>query len=169
MNRPMLTRMCINLHRYATELFTVALITFCEMFYTIEWSSSYCANQSDGPTSAAFGIPFPYWHFGGSSSLEYDFMPQIYILNIVVLWVILFPLIRWIINFLVTNKKYKTILGFIGLSMIFCRAALFIFLLFIGVNNPTLTIGDSSEPYFDFRPVKFISSDGHYDCTSSDY
>lgn len=160
-----------NANRYASVLFTVGLIAFCEMFVTVEWSSPYCTNPSDGPAYAAFGVPLPYWQFNGVSSGQYDLMPQIYFFNILVLCALFFPFIRWFMKRYLTtiNDKYRTLLGFTGLGMILYRAALFILLFSTGANHPTLTIGSSYEPYFDLRPIKFIYSDGHYSCTPSDY
>jgi len=71
----------------------IASLAFCLSLWlhtcvTIRWTSEYCRHSEDGPTFAAFGIPFPYERFGGASSLQYIFAPHALLLNMLILGII---------------------------------------------------------------------------------
>lgn len=154
-----------NSGRYATMLFTVGLTMWLEFVFTMEWSSPYCASQEDGPGYAAFGMPFPYKQFGGASSLEYEFMPHIYLLNLIVLCVIAFPVVRWTM----TRARWQFVAWVAGIVLLAARAALLALAISIKMLNPTTSIGGDYEPYMDFRPVGFCLNDGHYECKPSPF
>ena len=158
-----------NITRYAAILLTIGLIICLEALFTMEWSSPYCTSQADGPGYAAFGMPLPYKQFGGASSLEYEFMPHIYLLNLVVLCAIAFPVIRWTIRRLSTmaHARWPFVAGVTGIVLLATRVALVVLAISIKMLNPTLSIGNAWEPYADFRPVGFCLNDGHYDCKPS--
>lgn len=157
--------------RYAAMLITVGLVVWLEFSVTMEWSSPYCTSQEDGPGYAAFGMPFPYLQFGGASSLEYAFMPHIYLLNIIVLCALLFPVIRRALDRPAKNlyTRRRVVIGWLGLVLLAVRTLLLVLTISIGFLQPTSSIGDVHEPYTHFRPVGFCLNDGHYECKPSTF
>ena len=160
-----------NIGRYAAFLLTVGSTMWLEFVFTMEWSTPYCMSQEDGPGYAAFGMPLPYRQFGGASSLEYEFMPHIYLLNLIILCAIAFPLVRWAIKWLsaMTHARWQFVVGVTGIALLATRVALLVLAISIKMLNPTNSIGSPHEPYVDFRPVGFCLNDGHYDCKPSPY
>lgn len=75
-------------------LFRINLLLFIailiEALVKIEWSYPYCLSQSDGPAYPAYGFPLPYYIQNGVSSMEYDLMPHVYVLNIILIAIILY-------------------------------------------------------------------------------
>ena len=82
------------LRRYAPILFTAGSVIWLESLITVEWTYPYCLDQTDGPAYAAQGFPLPFWMWNGVASLEYDFMPHVYVLNAVILFLLFYPVIR---------------------------------------------------------------------------
>ncbi len=158
-----------NIGRYAAILLTVGLTMWLEFTFTMEWSSPYCASQEDGPGYAAFGMPLPYMQFGGASSLEFEFMPHIYLFNLIVLCAIVFPVIRWALDRSSLTSSTRRWFAVAGLVLLVARASLLTLAISIGMLNPSVSIGTLHEPYIDFRPVGFCLHDGHYDCKPSPY
>ena len=76
-------------------VFTLGLAMATERVVTIEWSFAYCNDPQDGPASAIFGAPFPYERWWGASSMVYEFVPHFYVLNVLVLFGIALPIVRW--------------------------------------------------------------------------
>jgi len=79
--------------RGAVGAFTCGLVLTGELLFTIEWSFPKCSAPWDGPSPAVFGAPIPYERWGGSSS-EYVFIPRVYLLNVALLMVVVFPFVR---------------------------------------------------------------------------
>src|SRR6187399_2755691 len=65
-----------------------------EVLCTVEWSYPYCSNQDSGPAFAVTGMPLPYMHYSGVSSLEYLFMPHVYAANLFLLAALVYPVCR---------------------------------------------------------------------------
>lgn len=84
--------------RHPALLLTLGFVGWLEAIFTIEWSFPYCSSQEDGPESAVFGMPLPYIRWTGVSSLEYELMPLIWVLNIVILSAIAFPFVSWAVK-----------------------------------------------------------------------
>src|SRR4051794_18181766 len=84
--------------RHPSFLLTLGLVGWLEAIFTIEWSFPYCSSQEDGPASAVFGMPLPYIRWTGVSSMEYEFMPSILIVNIVILSAVAFPFVSWAVK-----------------------------------------------------------------------
>ncbi|MEX1132442.1 MAG: hypothetical protein WEC15_04385 [Flavobacteriales bacterium] len=160
-----------SIDRYAAILLTVSITAWLEFSFTMEWSSPYCTSQEDGPGYAAFGMPLPYMQFGGASSLEYEFMPHAYFMNLVVLCALAFPVVRWMFrrSALAVSTRPRLVIGVVGSVLIAARAGLLALSISIGWLQPTASIGDHYEPYTDFRPVGFCPHDGHYECKPSPY
>lgn len=156
--------------RWATVLFSAGVVLVAEAAVTIEWSTPYCNDPDDGPAYAIFGAPLPYERFSGVSSLHYDLMPHLYLLDIALLCAIVYPLVR-----AVTRRAPDHARRFVSISM-----AVVGFLLCSGVTvsnvfrlrteewSPVESVARSYESYWDARPVG-ASFDRHYDCKPSTF
>ena len=161
------------LHRYASIWLTAGLVVWIESLVTIEWTYPYCLDRSDGPAYAAQGMPFPYWMWNGVVSLEHDFVPHIYILNILILGLLFFPVVRWIGDRAIFRdaKWLRTGIGAAGAILLLVHVALTLFLVSVGFYRPTtsLSLGDYYR-YTDFRPVRFgLYSSNATACTPSKF
>ena len=74
-------------------LLTLGLVVWFQEVFTVEWTSGYCSNPVDGPASAIYGMPLPYIRWSMVSSMEYLWMPAVLILNIALLFAIVFPFV----------------------------------------------------------------------------
>jgi hypothetical protein len=160
------------LTRYPAFLLTLGLVGWLEAIFTIEWSFPYCSSQSDGPASAVFGMPLPYIRWSGASSLEYELMPLILILNILLLFVILFPLISWAAKIIAAPNQVRrrALLSVAGLILLLGIGAWTAFLVQLGVYKiPVSTIASDYETYSEFRPIRFAFKKLHYQCTPSNF
>jgi hypothetical protein len=145
-------------NRYASILLTIGLVLWAEGLVTIQWSYPYCLSQSDGPAYAAQGMPLPYWMWNGVVSLEHDFMPHAYILNLIVLCLLMFPAIRRVLNSVISSrlKRLRSIIGAVGCLLLLSHVALTILLVSTGYYRPVTSLGlEGYYRYTDFRPVRF--------------
>lgn len=145
-------------NRYAPILLTVGLVLWVEGFVTIEWSYPYCLSQSDGPAYAAQGMPLPYWMWYGVASLEHGFMPHVYILNVTVLCLLMFPAMRRVLNRLISSrlKRLRSIIGAAGCLLLLSHVALTLILVSTGYYRPDISLGlEGYYRYTDFRPIRF--------------
>ena len=100
-----------------------------QSFYTVEWSFAYCSSQADGPASAVFGMPLPYIEWSGVSSMEYEFMPQVYVLNILLLLALAWPITSLLLRRLAEKRtRFRIGLGVADLSFAFLVTAGWCFL-----------------------------------------
>ncbi|MDQ1590723.1 MAG: hypothetical protein QOG71_1350 [Pyrinomonadaceae bacterium] len=144
--------------RYTPILLTVGLVLWVEELFTIEWSYPYCLSQSDGPAYAAQGMPLPYWMWNGVASLEHDFMPLAYILNVLILSLLTFPAIRWVLHRVVSYrlKWLRRVIGAAGCLLLLSHVALTGLLISTGYYRPETSLGlEGYYRYTDFRPVRF--------------
>lgn len=150
-------------------LLTTGLVGWCETIFTIEWSFPYCSNQEDGPASAVFGLPLPYIRYSGVSSLEYFYMPSILILNLLILFIIAFPLVSWAVKRVASpdQSRRRSVVSVVGLVLLLSVGSWNIFLLIHRI--PVSTVASGYETYSEFRPIRFSFKDLHYDCTPSNY
>jgi hypothetical protein len=158
-------------NRYSTGLLTTGIVLWLENLITIEWSYPYCLSQSDGPAYAAYGMPFPYLMSTGVTSLEYEFMPHVYILNVIVLSLLILPAARWVLKRVVPREStlLQGAIGGVGCLLLSANFAFIILGLSIGYLRPTTSIGlEGYYSYSDFRPVRAgLNGSGAASCTPS--
>ena len=155
------------LEHSAPIVLTVGLVSLLEILATLEWSSPLCnrAYQSwNGPVSAAFGLPLPYIRWSGASSLQYDVMVHVYLINIATLSLVTYPVVR-AISGRARLAPRRAALGAIGVALCGLVVAWRALLLALSVWIPASSI-TLSESYLDFRPVG-VAFDLDYDCTPS--
>ncbi|MGA3130425.1 MAG: hypothetical protein ABSD59_06470 [Terracidiphilus sp.] len=159
------------LNRWAAFLLALGIVMCFQSRYTIEWSYPYCSSQADGPASAVFGMPLPYMQFSGVSSAEYYFVPLLYVLNVLVLTTLAWPLTRLLLRRLPERRAGIRIgLGLTGLTLALIVSAVLVSLVRVGAWLPRASLGlHGYYTYSDFRPVRFTFNDLHYDCTPSSW
>ena len=157
------------LNRWAAVFLALGIVMCLVSLFTIEWSFPYCSSQADGPASAVFGMPLPYIQWTGVSSIEYEFMPPMYAMNILVLWALAWPLTRLLLQLLPKKRSsIRTGLGLTGLTLALIVTAGVTLLVGIGEWRPTACLGlYGRDRYVDLRPVRFTVNDLHYECTPS--
>ncbi len=157
-------------HWILTVILAVCVAVLVDYLVTIEWSFPYCNDPQDGPSSAVFGLPLPYERWNMVSSLQYEFMPHIYAINVLVLAALMVPLVRYVAGRLADRSPRRTraiavcifALGVVGVSWHGLALA-------AGWWQPTVSI--YHPPYdslAELRPVG-VSFGRHYDCTPSSY
>jgi hypothetical protein len=157
---------------HAALLITLGLVPILEQFVTIEWSRPYCMNRTEGPLYATTGLPLPYAMPTGASSMQFDVMPQVYVLNMVILCLLAYPLHRVFVNRVgaSTESVLRLWVGGVGLTLCVVIVAVVIFLLGTKQVFPVLTFGDSPySRYIEFRPVAIRIGAGNDECTRSPY
>ena len=159
--------------RYAPILLTAGLVVWLEGLITVEWTYPYCLDRSDGPAYAAQGMPLPYWMWNGVSSLEHDFMPHIYVLNIVLLSLLFFPIVRWIWIRIFRDRStwIQAVFGAMGALLLFADLALTLLMVSSGYFRPTTSLSlDGYYSYNEFRPVRIgLYRSNAPDCTPSHF
>jgi hypothetical protein len=136
---------------------------------TLEWSFPYCNDPQDGPAAAVFGVPIPYQRWNGFSSLEYHFAPHLYVLNILLVALALFPALRHAMRRVapLQSRLGDRVLRSAGVLLCLGNFAVTYVALAGGLWRPVLNIGHSpGRAYSEYRPVR-LTSTRHYDCTPS--
>ena len=155
---------------YAPVVWAIFVSIFINSMVTVEWSHPYCNDQHSGPAHAAFGFPLPYTQWGGVSSMEYLFMPHIYVLNLTLIGLWTFVVIKRIVNkIILSNSALHFGLWIGGIILAFSMVIIEIAKFFSVYAVFVTTIGDEiyNHPYFSYRPVGIDSI--HYDCKPSEY
>jgi hypothetical protein len=158
------------LDRSSSFFLALGVVMVLESLCSIEWTFPYCTSQEDGPASAVFGMPFPYVRWGGVSSLEYDFIPLLYVLNNLALLALAWPLARRLLrSFDARWRSLRIALGSIGLALALVVLAGIAELTGYGLWQPTTSLNPyGPDGYFDLRPLRFTWLDLHYECTPSE-
>lgn len=151
-------------------LLTVGSVLWLEALITIEWTYPYCLDRSDGPAYIAQGMPLPYWMWNGVVSLEHDLTPHIYVLNVVLLSLLVFPIVRWILNREFLYRPWLSgAIGAIGCFLLVSHVAMTVLGLSVGYYHPTATIGhDGYFSYSELRPIRIgLAKSSGTECTPS--
>lgn len=166
-----LTALKDRMINYTPILWAVFVSIFVNTVVTVEWSHPYCNVQDSGPAHAAFGFPLPYTQWGGVSSMEYFFMPHIYVLNLTLIGFLTFAIIRKLISYNMLSSSLVLYIGLSVVGVVLASSMVFVEILKLfsiyAVFVPT--IGDEiyGSPYFSYRPVGIDNI--HYDCKPSEY
>lgn len=153
--------------KFSIALFSAGIACWVEKIVLMEWTFAYCNNQEDGLASAVFGMPFPYTSWGLASSLEYNFMPHVYLLNLVIIFTVIYFCLRPLSK--IINQTALYLMGAIGAILIVVHLAFFIISMQAGMNRPVLSIGNHYGAYFSFRPIGLVINKQGYECKPSRY
>jgi hypothetical protein len=158
-----------RLDRFAPVLVTTGVVVWLESIFTIEWTYPYCLDRADGPAYAAQGMPLPYWMWDGVSSLEYSFVPHTYVLNIFLLSLLLFPLVRVVFERAVSRTGLRRVIFGAGGLLLASHFAFTVVMISTGYLRPTTSLSlDGYYSYSDFRPARIgFHRSNTPDCTPS--
>ena len=134
-------------------------------FVPFAWWHPYCDRMDDGPGYFGYGLPFPFRAFSGVSSLEHNFLPFVYLLDLVVMMALLLPK-----TVLVARKtRAMSRIGAYSLAMV--GALLVVVLVWINawaiLSNgviPSQTLDSTGDKYFSYRPWVLMRVLGHHAC-----
>jgi hypothetical protein len=155
------------LRRHVSLLLALGCAFAIEAFLPLSWSRPYCMSEADGPDYAAVGIPLPYQTYSGVSSMEFLFMPHIYIVNLAVLTVLLWPVARLIARYPRVSPKIQSIAALGGAAAVVVGLACSVLLLAIGAWRPVGSIGSDLGTYREYRPIGLAHSE--VDCVPSKF
>jgi len=156
-----------RLHQTAVGIFALGVASTVELLFTIEWSLPNCSEPGDGASAAIFGMPIPYERWAGSS-LEYDFIPYVYLLNVILLFGATLPLARALVV-LAARRWPRPVLRGVGLfGTVLCLGVLGMRALGLGVVwHPVRSIVSlPGESWRELRPIR-ATMDRHYQCVPS--
>jgi hypothetical protein len=145
--------------KWAAGFWAFVLAVAVETIFPVFWWYPYCNRPDDGPSYQGIGFPFPYARFSGVSSGEYFAMPHIFIVNIAVLSMVLFVILRPCFARL---EKSGATVGRVALAL--GGGAAFIAVALQGLQmliffHPVATIAERPDSYFSYRP-EFIALHG---------
>ena len=157
------------LKRYVSIWLTAGLVVWMEGVVTIDWTYPYCFDPSDGPAYIAQGMPLPYLMWNGVASLEHNFMPHVYVLDLVLIGLVLFPVVRWLMS--KRSAGMQNLFGAIGCALLLGHVALTIALVSGGVYRPVASLElEGFYRYSEFRPVKIgLWASSATNCTPSPF
>jgi hypothetical protein len=130
----------------------------------IEWWHPYCDAQSDGPGYYAWGMPLPYAEPTGVSSGEFTYMPHVLALDLAIVGLIAFVLLRLFFRRDTPGSGRRAAIGStIGLVSFLLLAA-FHWMLLASLGMPERTSSLSSDRYWSYRPAALALRAGHNAC-----
>jgi hypothetical protein len=121
--------------------------------------------MDDGPGYFAYGLPFPFRAFSGVSSLEYNFLPLTYLLDLVLMTALF---LRAAIP---VARKVRAMSRFGAYSLAMVGTLLVVVLVWINawaISNhwviPSQTLDSVGDKYFSYRPWIVKRVLGHHAC-----
>ena len=136
----------------------VALVPFA-------WWHPYCDRMDDGPGYFGYGLPFPFRAFSGVSSLEYNFLPWVYLLDLVLITALFLP------KTILVARKVRAMSRLAAYSLATVGILLVAVLVWINawaISNqlwiPSQTLDSTGDKYFSYRPWLVMRVSGHHAC-----
>lgn len=133
---------------------------------TFEWTYPYCNILGDGPAKPAYGFPLPFLQDNVAFSLSWNIMLASFLLNVVLLAALAYPLMGW-------GVRWLSKAGRIASVLIAVPALLAAFTVGLGIIAFDFRIVSSITPYgdtyWDYRPIGIQFDRKYYDCTPSEY
>jgi hypothetical protein len=83
--------------RAAALLWAISAALCIEWQFEIAWWHPYCDAPSDGPAYNAYGLPLPFRQFSGISSMKFNAMPHVYLLDIALLAAASYPIFLFLL------------------------------------------------------------------------
>jgi hypothetical protein len=122
-------------------------------FVPFAWWHPYCDRMDDGPGYFAYGLPFPFRAFSGVSSLEYNFLPFVYLLDLVLMIALFLP------KTLLVARKVRALSRIGTYSLATVGMLLVVTLVWINAQAlsnhwviPSQTLDSTGDKYFSYRP-----------------
>ena len=134
-------------------------------FVPFAWWHPYCDRMDDGPGYFAYGLPFPFRAFSGVSSLEYNFLPFAYLLNLVLMTALFLP------TTILVARKVRAVsrigaysLATVGTLLVVVFVWANAWAISIHLLVPSQTLNSSDDEYFSYRPWVVMRALGHHAC-----
>jgi hypothetical protein len=155
--------------RLCVSVWTAALVLGANSVFPLEWSHPYCNNPTDGPAWAAYGLPLPYRQFSGVSSLTFNIMPHVLLLNILLLAALAYPIARMVDRRLArAGRVTSAVTAIPGILLLLLSLATLWLDVAFGFHIAN-TFSAGYDRYWSYRPIG-ISLGGHRtDCTPSEF
>jgi hypothetical protein len=154
------------LARFSFIAWALAVILVVMVVTPVEWTHPYCNKAEDGPARPAFGFPLPDTEQSAGLS-DIEFMPHIFLLNIVLLGALVYPIMGWAVRRLSVAGTFVRILIAVPGALLFLLSTAFIALTFYSAY-PVMAIGAVyGDGYFKYRPL--FMPQPHYDCMPSEF
>lgn len=156
----------IFLARLAFIAWAFVLILAIISVTPVEWTHPYCNNTDSGPARAAFGVPLPFMARSAGLS-DYEIMPHILLLNIVLLAALAYPFMGWTVRRLsAAGTLVGVLIAVPGVVLSLLGMVLLGFVL--NASFAVMSIGSVyGDHYWQYRPL--IMPVGHYDCMPSEF
>jgi len=134
-------------------------------FLPFAWWHPYCDNMDDGPGYFAYGLPFPFRAFSGVSSLEYNFLPLVYLLDLVLMTALFLPTtIRVARKVRAMSRIGAYSLATVGTLLV----AVLVWINAWAISDhwviPSQTLDSTGDKYFSYGPWVVKRASGHHAC-----
>ena len=143
----------------------VSLSFILVAFVPFAWWHPYCDRMDDGPGYFGYGLPFPFRAFSGVSSLEYNFLPSVYLLDLVLMMALFLP------KTILVARKVRAMSRFGAYSLATVGTLLVVVLVWINawaISNhwviPSQALDSTGDKYFSYRPWIVMRVSGHHAC-----
>jgi hypothetical protein len=147
----------------APSLWAAAFAILWTLTPVLRWWHPYCDHQADGPGYFAWGFPLPWSEPTGVSSLEFTWQPLALVLDLVLVWIPLFLLFRWLIGRLFRGKAVRLRLAAVMGGVLFLVMVAWIGLWLAQSGIASWRLG--AEGYFSYRPYPLAAAHGHHACS----
>jgi hypothetical protein len=134
-------------------------------FIPFAWWHPYCDRMDDGPGYFGYGLPFPFRAFSGVSSLEYNFLPFVYLLDLVLITALLLP------RTVVVARKVEAMSRIGAYSLATVGTLLVVVLVWINawaISDhwviPSQALDSTGDKYSSYRPWIVMRGSGHHAC-----
>ena len=137
---------------------SVAAAIPLQALLALQWWHPYCDNPADGPGYWAFGFPLPNAEPSGVSSLQYDVLMPLYLLDLVILAVPIFPILRPIWRGFTRPARILLAVTLVGSAAFTWLGA---------ISEPVPIFATSFGPYdslSDYRPASSVDFYRHRSC-----
>jgi hypothetical protein len=143
----------------------VSLSFILVAFVPFAWWHPYCDRMDDGPGYFGYGLPFPFRAFSGVSSLEYNFLPFVYLLDLVLMTALFLP------RTIFVARKVEAMSRIGAYSLATVGTLLVVILVWINALAisshwviPSQTLDSVGDKYFSYRPWIVMRALGRHAC-----
>ena len=134
-------------------------------FLPFGWWHPYCDRMDDGPGYFAYGLPLPFRAFSGVSSLEYNFLPFAYLLNLVLMTALFLP------TTILVARKVRAVsrigaysLATVGTLLVVVFVWANAWAISIHLLIPPQSLDSIGDRHFSYRPWIVMRVLGHHAC-----
>ena len=130
----------------------------------IKWWHPYCEGQPDGPGSMAFGFPLPYAEPTGVSSMEFFYMPHVWLLNLALLAVVTYPLFAFVLRRIASRSTFLLRAASSAGLVVLLLTGVFHLMMFSDIGHAVGSISSRyGESYWSYR-LDMLAGAGHRGC-----